>query len=266
MEQNIKTIVSQYHLSNDCQSRIEVHNSNNISCYPIIRVELTGDATEIEIKNLTFEDMILKISDLHRNTIIDIFNQEEYISLINPKTKSLLSPNSKSYLKLKPGVNVLDVKVNKGGCNLTIWYRLNCQAQPKFMNESDYIVVNYTIDGIYGRVEYNKPHKKNDLITIEDIIKNDKLRFSNSATPSYSVIIKNEHNENLYSEFEIEGLPYGITEDMYFRMAQLREMNINKVIKIDNEVKLEDMVNKAVKLVNEKLIKDLHSQGINTSI
>jgi hypothetical protein len=135
------------------------------------------------------------------------------------------------------------------------------------MNEKKNYSIKYTIHGIYGDVEFTRNFIDKTISEIKKI----KPSLLSTDT-SYRNFVKFEIDVDEYdntsdkrytlTEDSIEGLPEGVTMDMYFNMATLRDIkslktqstNVNYDFKIDTD-NLSD-------LVISKIQKTLQSKGM----
>jgi len=85
-------------------------------------------------------------------------------------------------------------------------------------------VIKYKIDGIYGKVEYIKC--VNNFENINTILNETEINESENELYNFYVIGYDRNRDDYEVTLEetkiIKGLPLGITEDIYFKMALLK--------------------------------------------
>jgi phage-related protein len=116
--------IENYDLSDNTTSRIiELENKSNILKYyrPKIEIELVGDTTSLQIKNLSNGGKIMKFEDLIPNEIISIDCENEIIKsnrpTSNPFSKFNVGMNYRYWCDLVYGVNKIEVS---GKCIIRI--------------------------------------------------------------------------------------------------------------------------------------------------
>jgi hypothetical protein len=123
------------------------------------------------------------------------------------------------------------------------------------------LVVLYRIDGIYGDVTYCKGCITKDGIieefdSFEDIIHANCNQINNLFTSKFSVCVKDDFGNTLYEKFDIDGLPWGLGMDEYFKMAQLQQNKAsNSIVNLDG-LKLE-ITNDAIEGLKKELLEGL---------
>jgi len=87
----------------------------------------------------------------------------------------------------------------------------------------EYVVI-YKINGIYGRVEYIK--YINNFKNIDTILNETKINEPENELYNFHIVAYDRNSEDYETTLKetkiIKGLPLGITEDIYFKMALLK--------------------------------------------
>jgi hypothetical protein len=138
----------------------------------------------------------------------------------------------------------------------------------KLETDSNYLFVRYYIHGIYGEVTYEayyniKNNEVEGIDEITDLIKGKRVHMTERDStiipfePKFNVEVRDRNEIGIAEKYDIIGLPYGLTMDDYFRMAQLQKQTKASAFTFDglklelNKDVVEDLKNELVKLLGE---------------